>query len=93
MSQFLACKKTFDAINVTELTYSLKRSYVYMECPKILRPTGMSSLSCFWRNLWQRLNAELKISSTYHQQSDGQMEVVNKTLGNMIHFLAGNQPK
>ncbi|KAL5782523.1 hypothetical protein ACOSP7_007552 [Xanthoceras sorbifolium] len=37
-------------------------------------------ISSFWRNLFQLQGTGLKMSSSYHPQTDGQIEVTNRTL-------------
>ena len=41
----------------------------------------------FWKTLWKRLGTNLFFSSTYHPQTDGKIEVINKVLGNLLRCL------
>ncbi|GKC83060.1 RNA-directed DNA polymerase [Tanacetum coccineum] len=49
---------------------------------KLFLPIEMSSL--FWHTLWTRLGSNLQFSSSHHPQTDGQTEVVNQSLGNLL---------
>jgi hypothetical protein len=41
----------------------------------------------FWRNLWKKLGTSLSFISTYHPQTDGKTEVVNRSLGDFLRSL------
>ena len=41
----------------------------------------------FWRMLWKNIGTNLAFSSDYHPQTDGQTEVVNKSLGDLLRSL------
>ena len=46
-------------------------------------------MSYFWRSLWKMLNTKLKFSSAFHPQTEGQTEVVNRSLGDLLRCLVG----
>ena len=49
--------------------------------------------SHFWRTLWTRMGSKLQFSSSHHPQSDGQTKVTNRSLGNLLRSLVGDNPK
>jgi transposase InsO family protein len=42
----------------------------------------------FWERLYESLDTELRFSSAYHPQTDGQIERVNQILENMLRTCA-----
>lgn len=50
-------------------------------------------LSHFWQNLFRLSGTKLKMSTTYHPQSDGQTENVNKLLQQYLRCFVHEKPK
>ena len=88
MVHFIPCSKTLDVVHVAKLFF--KEIVRLHGLPKtIVSDQDAKFMSYFWRSLWKMLNIKLKFSSAFHPQTDGQTEIVNRSLGDLLHCLVG----
>ncbi|PKI77049.1 hypothetical protein CRG98_002552 [Punica granatum] len=86
------CKKTTDAMRVAQLYF--RKVYRLHGLPvSIVSNRDTRFLSHFWRSLWKMVNTQLNFSTAYHPQTDGQIKVVNRSLGNLLRGLVGEHMK
>ena len=92
MVHFIPCKKTTDGSQVATLffweIYRLHELHM-----SIVSDRDSRFLGHFWRSLWKLLGTSLDMSSAYHPQTDGQTEVTNRSLGNLLRCLVGDSIK
>ncbi|CDI74246.1 hypothetical protein EPH_0001880 [Eimeria praecox] len=83
MAHFLPAQKSFTAADTVEIL--AERLIRYHGFPEALisdrAPRFQSEL---WQQLYKRLNIKRVMPSSYHPQSDGQTERVNRTLEQML---------
>ena len=92
MAHFVACKKMHDASNIAGLYF--KDIYKLRRLPSsIVSYRDSKFLAHFWRTLWKKLGMNLNYSTYFHPQTDGQTEVVNRSLGNLLRCLIKENPR
>eukprot|EP00253_Pinus_taeda_P024515 PITA_24515 len=92
MYHFIACRKTSDATHIANLFFSkIVRLHGFLV--SIVSDRDTKFMGHFYRTLWRKLGTNLTFSSPYHPQTDGQTEVVNRSLGNILRSLVYKNPK
>ncbi|GKB18265.1 RNA-directed DNA polymerase [Tanacetum coccineum] len=92
MAHFVPCSKKFDASQVARL-YFAEIVKLHGIQKTLTSDQYVKFVSHFWRTLWTCMGSKLRFSSLHHPQTDGQSEVTNQSLGNLLRSLIGEHPK
>ena len=92
MAHFLPCSKTSNASKVAKIFFN-EIVKLYGLPKTIVSDRDVKFMSYFWKAIWYMMGTKLKFSTTYHPQIDGQTEVVNRSLGNILRCLIGENGK
>ena len=86
MAHFISCSKTSYVSRVVVLFFD---NVVKLHgLPKtMVSDRDIKFVNYFWKTLWHKIGIKLKFLTDFHPQTDGQTEVVNRTLGNLLRCL------
>jgi transposase InsO family protein len=87
VAYFISIKTTYSRPQLAEL-YMLRIVCLHGVLRKIVADIGTQFTSKFWERFHETLDTELHFSSTYHPQSNGQTERVNKSPEDMLRACA-----
>ncbi|KAK1602139.1 hypothetical protein QYE76_017182 [Lolium multiflorum] len=81
-------KRGHDSIFVVVDRFSKMEIVRLHGVPKtIVSDRDVKFMSYFWKTLWRKLGTKLLFSTTCHPQTDGQTEVVNRTLSQLLRSM------
>ena len=92
MAIMAACKKNITAEATAKLFF--EQVWVHFGIPQsIISYCDSRFLSAFWSSLWSMLDTKLTKSTTFHPQTDGQAEVVNRMIVHILRMYNSKHPR
>ena len=87
----MACRKAISTEETAKLFF--KHVWVHFGLPKtIISNRDTRFLSKFWSSLWAMRDTKLTKSTAFHPQIDGQTEVVNQMIIQILRMYHSNHP-
>jgi hypothetical protein len=87
VAHFIPVKTTYSGAKLVEL-YMSRIVCLHGVSKKIVSDRGSQFTSIFWEKLHESMDTKLKFSSAYHPQADGQTEMTNQILEDMLRACA-----
>jgi hypothetical protein len=92
MAILVACKKSITMEATAKLFF--EQVLVHFGIPQtIISYWDSRFLSTFWSILWSPLDTKLDKSTTFHPQTDGQTEVINRMIVHILHMYNSKHPR
>jgi hypothetical protein len=90
-AHFIPVKSTFKDTNITEIF--IKEIFRPHGIPKVvISDRDVKFTSAFWKVLFARQNTNLNFNTSYHPQTDGQIERTNKIIEDMLYMYVRTKP-
>ena len=92
MCILMHCKNTINGQEVTNKFF--EQVWVHFGIPRsIISDRDTKFLDAFWTTLWENMDTKLKWSTKFHLQTHGKIEVVNRTLVQLLRGYNQKHPK
>jgi hypothetical protein len=92
MCILMPCTKQVTAEKTTQMFF--QNVWVHFGLPKsIISDRDSQFVGSFWSSLWALMDTKLKKSTAFHLQTDGQTEMVNRTVVHLLRAYCGKHPK
>ena len=90
-AHFIPVKTTYKDVNIADIF--LKQIFHLHGIPKvIISNRDPKFMGNFWKSLFKGLNTTLNFNTSFHPQTDGQIERVNQVLEDLLRMYVKEQP-
>ena len=87
----IECKKSISAEATVNLFF--EHVWVHFGLPQtIILDREISFLSTFWSSIWSLMDTKITKSTSFHPQTDGQIEVVNQMIVHILRMYNSKHP-